>query len=153
MKACYSREVIYMERAEKEEKREKNLTAPPGRISSPLLAAGKRWTWERHQPFMSADVRGEPRSWTEPAIHGDCKGNWCPVFQGCHANSSCSKKVTGDRTPGCAKIHISTGHTIKVLLVKTLNCPGWTSVGLGSLMVWWNVQFPGCLHAGCLAAS
>lgn len=27
---------------------------------------------------MSADVRGELRSWTEPAIHGECKGNWCP---------------------------------------------------------------------------
>lgn len=65
-----------------------------------------------------------------------------PVFQGCYANSSCSKKVTGNRRPGCAKIHISTGHTIKASLVKTLNCPGWTSIGLGSLTVRWNCAVP-----------
>lgn len=43
---CYSQEIIYLERVEKEERRTK-FPAAPGRIFSPLLAPGERWTWER----------------------------------------------------------------------------------------------------------
>lgn len=47
------------------------------------------------------------------AIHAECGDERCPVSRGCPANSSCSKKVTGAWRRGGAKVHISSGRTIK----------------------------------------
>lgn len=66
-----------MERAEKKEKREKPHSSPKENFQLSSSRPGKV-DMGKIPSAMSVDVRGEPRSWTEPAIHGECKGNWCP---------------------------------------------------------------------------
>lgn len=67
-----------MERAEKEERREK-LTAAPERIFSPLLGPRGKEDTGKELSVTSADVRGKPCSCTELAIHAERKGDWCPL--------------------------------------------------------------------------
>lgn len=47
------------------------------------------------------------------AIHAEGREERCPFSRGCNANSSCRKKVMGAWRTGYAKVHISSGHTIK----------------------------------------
>lgn len=90
-------------------------TAAPGETLGPLPAPrGKKSdAGKAARLFCLQASVASPAPPQNGAIHAECGDERCPVSRGCPANSSCSKKVTGAWRRGGAKVHISSGRTIK----------------------------------------
>lgn len=91
------------------------IAAAQGEILGPFPAFGKSSSWEK-QPVCYVCRRLRQAVLLPPqngAIHAECNDERRPFSRSCHASSSCRKKVTGAWRPGGAKVHISSGHTIK----------------------------------------
>lgn len=112
-----SRKLYNLERAEKEER--KNFSGSR-RDSRPLSSP-----WDKPGAGKAACLLCLQASGASSAppqngpIHAGCQDERCPFSRGCEANSSCSEKVTGAGGPSCAKVHISSGHTIKASSKKS----------------------------------
>lgn len=111
-----SRKLYNLERAENERKNSRGSRRDSRPLSSP---------WEKSDAGKAASLLCLQASGASPAppqngaIHAECKDERCPFSRGFNGNSSCSKKVTGAGRPGGAKVHISSGHTIKASSKKS----------------------------------
>lgn len=144
---CYSQDIIYLERAKRGGRKGK-LTATPGVIFNPLLAPGERWTWEMCPLLYLQTSEASPAPAQNRQFMPNVKTSGAG-FPGPPCQLQLQKEGDRARRPSCAKIHISSEHTIEASLVKTPNFPGWTSTGLGTF----EVRFPGWLRATWLVAS